>query len=558
MSRCESVRLELEAHLRGALSGAAEATVREHLEGCAECRRAARRIAPLVRELASDPAGFDPQPFDPDALADRVLARAASGAGRRPSGATRRPRAAPGSPGRGGLWLPAVGLVAVVGVGGLVWHLRAETPPTTNATESSAPPSPTPTVERPPEVRPAPPAPPVEPPPSEPPPIDPAPAPVAPVEGEPIPVAPDEPEDPDGPVVAEGPTPVEPAPRPDTPTPPPAPRNPAPSDHATPQPAAERLTCRLLRTRGGGRVSGGGANGLEAQPGLVMPTGTTLSVERGALELAVLTGDGELTGGQAAGTRLVLPRGARLTVEAEGLRLDSGDCWAESVGELALRIGETRLQLRDADAQLHAGKRDLSAQVWGGEVRLSGLQPQILVAAGQRVDLDAQGRGAPRRGRGDPPAWRAPGPDPAGLLFQESCRALAQRAWQGLVGTPGPESLTATVRSELGGVYVACLGKGEGLTRFAPGARVRFTYRLTEDVPLAFSVTDLRRHRNLTTTVAHPRVGLWTTVELDLQRLAADQGDPLEPGDALDFLAAQAGTPGHTAPLELRDLTIER
>ena len=551
MSRCEQVRLELEAHLRGRLDPDVDAHVRAHLSGCQACSRAAARLAPLVDALEETRRASE-QAFDPQALASRVLARSRA-ADPAP------PRRGPGS----GAALLGAGFV-LLGATALVL-LRASTtrpapPPGPTAPPTRALPAP-PRDATPPPGAPHAPAPPDEPAPPEQPaqpeqPALPQPQPAAPQPAAtdppleaPVPDAPSPgsgesvPEE-EPPVVAQGPDPASP---PVAPPPPDAPV----------APAAARLACRVSRARGAGQISQG-AGDEAARPGDPLPPGATLSVERGALELTLVAAADELERGLTAGSRLVLPRGARVRLEPAGLRLLAGECWIEAAGALSLQAGQAEVRLQDADLHLRAGRRDLQAQVWAGRARLLVAAAEVELVAAQEVALDPQGRGAPRRARGSPPAWRAPGPDPARVLFHEPCRGLVARAWGGLVGAPGPEAIEAAARAELGGVRVACLGKGGGLARFVPGARARFSYRVAEAVPLAFSVTDLRRQRNLTATLAAPRVGVWTTVELDLERLAHASGAALEPGDPLDFLAAQAGTPGHTAALELRELSLER
>lgn len=572
---CEAVRAELEEHLRGRLEPLVDRGVRAHLAECPGCRERAARLRPLLAGLeawAAEGAGGDEPAFDPDALAERVLGLDA----RRGTGRTSRSGPRPARRARREVSGNALGLgVALLLLGGaglVVWRRE-------QATHEPPPPAPP----RPPQASPSPPAPappveaPVESPPVESPPAESPPRAAELHPAEPAPSPEDGTPGPAEPALEAVPAPEEPAvtaqappARPPAPAEPPLAPSPAPpaAPDVAPGPAAgPRLVCLVGRGHGAGRVLGTGGGETAAEAGALLAPGDVLAVQRGTLVLCVRPPELELPASLSAGTRLVLPRGARLRVDEQGLRLEAGECWAQVAGRLTLAAGPAggpsgpgSLLLQDGDAHLAVGKREVQAQAWGGQVRFLAASGEVALEPGQRLEVDAEGRaGAPRRVRGEPPPWRLDPPDPAKVLFQEDCRGQGPRALLGLVGVPGPDGLAGAPRAEVSGSRVVCLGRGPGLLRFAPGARWRVAYRVAEAVPLTFQVSDLKRMRNLNAVLPHPRVGLWTEVEVDLERLAAAApGGPLEAGDALDFFTVEAGIPGQTAELSIRDVVVER
>jgi anti-sigma factor RsiW len=73
---CREPRERIGAYLLGALSPAEAAALEAHLDGCEECRREAREIAPVAELLGrADPAHLDEAPVPPAELPGRIAAQ---------------------------------------------------------------------------------------------------------------------------------------------------------------------------------------------------------------------------------------------------------------------------------------------------------------------------------------------------------------------------------------------------------------------------------------------------------------------------------------------------
>lgn len=509
--RCDEVRLELEAHLRGKLGGHEAKAVADHLESCGGCRAVAARVGPVVKLLEAQPA----PPFDPDALAARVIAR---------------------SRGRSMPW-PAIGLTLAV-VAGAVFVLRSkgEAPASGHASPQET------DVGAAPRVSPPPKEPRIQPEPEATPEAESLPETAA-EEPEPVPETEAEPEA------------AEPEAEPETapvdsvaPVSPPAPDTPPEvitSQRSDPPVPTEQVSWRVGRLLGSAkRVRVDGTREALASAALLEP-GERLEVERGAVEV---WGDRprSLEGLALASHRLALGPRTRAVFAAEGPHLESGACWVESQGTLLADVGGGRsISLRDADVSLQVERAGVVVvQPWAGEARLWRANVAISLEVGRCVALDPAGLAKARKPAREPPAWRRLAPRVA--LFEASCRDLVPRQWTGLVGNPGPEGLASVKASDTQCITLA--RGGEGLFKAEPGARLRFSVRLRGPGKVEVRLTDVRARRNAGAAIDGLRVDRWTEVELALSDLTDAPAD----GVLLDYLVVFG------PPLEVRDVVVAR
>ncbi len=109
---------------------------------------------------------------------------------------------------------------------------------------------------------------------------------------------------------------------------------------------------------------------------------------------------------------------------------------------------------------------------------------------------------------------------------------------------------------------IVCLGTGErrGIAGHEPGLRLRVRYRLSRAVPLGVQVTETGHGRSFQAAVAAPRAGLWTELDLDLDRFVdeAREGRALAPGDRLDLVTVSAHGDDAGVVLEVSDVLLHR
>jgi len=493
---CDEVEPELEPWVRGELPAPAAAAVKAHVAGCDACREAARWLRPLAKRLEALPA----DEVDTDALADRVLARA-----RTPDG--------------GGSARLVLGLAGWLVVGLVAWFFvlpRPVAPPASTGVPPTTS-APSPTVPSPPPTQgstagtktPA----------TEAPATEAAPATEVPVT-EPSPNA-------EGPATEAAPA-TEPLPPPEELAQ--LPPSTEPSVTTEPSTATEVATAVLPRRERAARVEltgaearvrrAGGDGWTKLAAGDLLGEGDEVEAVRGAIDLALLPEAGpgaDQEAGLEPTDRLLLATDARVTIGAAGARLEAGQVVALA-REALLLAGAARITVR-GDASLEVGRGgDLQVAALAGQVELG----QLRLEARQRVAVDARGKaGKVAVGPAEAPAWalaarRLPGPRLAGTSpgVGPLPLALGEARSDGARGVATPAAPTPTTRAVTFGQ-----GLPTGGWRHAAGSTLRIVYRLSAPAALGVTLTDVTRGQDLQAVLRSPRVGVWTTLDVDLDTL---------------------------------------
>jgi hypothetical protein len=529
--KCAEVQVELDSYVREDLDRKVASAVRAHVAGCESCSAELEAVTAMARGLAALP----PEPVDADAFAEKVLARARRGAsGRRP--------AVPGGGNRLGLAAIALALVA----GGAAVVVTVRTPPpepvpvtaTPPATPPVAPPAPAP----PPAAAPAPAEPPVEP--------------TPPPETAPVPSAP--PETPGD--LTRGPTP---------PSEPPATPAPTPPELAGPVAPAPVWTV----SRGDARVHRAGSAATAWEPlalGGALRPGDQAQAQQGALELTLASA---APAPDAAGVlgfdRLLLGPGSRATLapgEKTAARVDAGEVFASSAAPLVLAVGSTTISA-EGDLGLALAKGGaLDVVAYAGRARVENGAQRLDLKEGQRVSVDKAGKvGRIAAAPAEAPRWLVAqrALDPSRVLAAFKAASAADPGPRLLVGDRDGGSIRGkTPPGKPERTKAVCVGRGEpaGIATYEPGLRLRVRYRLGTAAPLGLQLVDMTHARNFQAVVAAPRVGLWTEVDFDLDRLVDEErsGRTLGAGDRLDLVTISAHGEDASLVLEVSDVVIYR
>jgi len=290
------------------------------------------------------------------------------------------------------------------------------------------------------------------------------------------------------------------------------------------------------------RVRRGGAWG-PLRAGDPIRAGDELELRRGAGVFAL-----------EGGGRVWLSKGSQLSCDASW-SLEKGACVLDGARLPTIECEGAEVRAPEG-GELHirrAGSRKLEVDVYAGRVVVLASGGEARLGPGQGVQVRRGRVGEPRSARAATPALVPPG----SAVFLEQGRPGLSERYPVLLGELSGAGVRGVAKPGAPQERIVTLGSGRpaGLCEAPRDGRIYLRVVLSAEHPLTVQLATPDNARSWRATVP----GRWGATHVDLALAAfeaTDGGAPIAPGQVLDLLSVQAGTPGQQVPLTVQDARI--